>query len=245
MGSARGSRRGVVRGLVGGMVAVVFALTLASPTAAAPYEPNDTIASATGPLLAGQTYEASLESASDRDFFYFYVASSTPAQVTPTIKNLGSGPQAASLNATIIDSLGSTLSPVAYFLGAGGEATGATSLGAQKYFLEVRSATEGAGSTNYSLTAVGSQGAFGSYAEIAARCAAGTKAVKTARSRVNRAQSKLQRATARLRQSQFGTPVELRAARKNFRKAKTRTTSAQRKLKAKRSLLQPWCGVPQ
>jgi hypothetical protein len=227
------------------VIAVVLALTLSSPSAAAPYEPNDTIASATGPLLTGQTYEASLESATDRDFFYFYVTSPTPAQVTPTIKNLGNGPQAASINVTIVDFVGSALSPVAYYLSAGGEATGAASLGVQKYFLEVRPATEGAGSTSYSLAAAGSQGAFGSYAEIAARCAAGMEAVKTARSRVNRAQSKLHRATARLRQSRFGTPVELRAARKSFRKAKARTTGAQRTLKAKRSLLQPWCSVPQ
>jgi hypothetical protein len=235
----------VRRGLVGWLVAVVLTLTFASPSTAAPYEPNDSILAAAGPLVIGQTYEAALDTASDRDFFYFYVTSRSASIVSPTIRNLGSGDRAASLNAAIVDSLGSPLDAFAYFLGAGGQATAGGSLIPQKYFLEVRSATEGTNTTTYSITPGGGKGAFGPYSAIASRCASGTTAVETAQRQLRRAQARLQRASARLRQALYLSATERHRARLGFRDARTKVREKREALKDARKLLRPWCSIPQ
>jgi hypothetical protein len=64
-------------------VVLVGALLIAAPADAA--EPNNDFATATGPLNAGQTLNASLEEATDVDFHFFYVPD--PTQVTVTTLN--------------------------------------------------------------------------------------------------------------------------------------------------------------
>ena len=64
-------------------VALVGALLSAAPSEAA--EPNNDFATATGPINAGQTFNSSLEEATDVDFHFFYVPD--PTQVTVTTLN--------------------------------------------------------------------------------------------------------------------------------------------------------------
>jgi len=64
-------------------VAIVGALLAAAPSDAA--EPNNDFATATGPINAGQNFNASLEEATDVDFQFFYVPDT--AQVTVTTLN--------------------------------------------------------------------------------------------------------------------------------------------------------------
>jgi hypothetical protein len=230
--------------LVAGLLAMSLVLTLAQAVQAAPYEPNDTILSAAGPVVFDQTWDAALETASDKDFFYFYVTSPKPASIAVTIRNLGSS-DAGGLNATIVDSTGAPVAALAYFLRGGEEATVTTALEPQKYFIEVGSAAAGPGSIVYSFTGGGGEGAFGSYAQIAERCSKGVTAIKHARRRLTRAQGKLQRAKARLRQSAYGTPSERAMARTKYRGTKGRVVARRKELHSARALVRPWCSIPQ
>ena len=239
------SPRRACRRIAAGFITTALALVIATSAAAAPYEPNDSISAAAGPLVLGQTYEASLETQNDRDFYYFYVSSPSEPLVAPTIKNLGSGPQAASVAATIVDSEDSPIDAFAYFLGAGSEATASKALAPQKYFIEVRSSSESQASTTYSLTPGGGRGAFGPYSAISSRCKKGTAAVRTARHRLSRAQARLQRASARLHQAPYLGASERQRVQLAHRRAKIEVTDKRKALGQARKLLQPWCSIPQ
>jgi hypothetical protein len=226
--------------------ALVSALAFASSAAAAaPYEPNDSVLAAAGPLASGQTYAAALETPSDRDFFYFYVTSSRPAKVALTARNLGGGTDASGLNVAIVDSLDNPIDAFAYALANGKEATGSKDLGPGKYFVEVRSVEGSSGGISYSLSPGGAAGAFGPYAQIAAHCASVTKVANAARRALNRAQSKLQRAVARVQRSIFSDHATRQAAYAAKRKAKAQVTAKRKALKAARKSLAPWCSIPQ
>lgn len=62
------------------MVVTAVGLALFCSTALAvgtdAYEPNDSAATAVGPLVGGQLYQGSINSTLDRDYFYFYTAGS-------------------------------------------------------------------------------------------------------------------------------------------------------------------------
>ena len=62
------------------------ATALITPGAAGAAEPNNDFATATGPLTAGQVFKASLETATDNDFQFFYLPDTTT--VTVTTKNM-------------------------------------------------------------------------------------------------------------------------------------------------------------
>lgn len=214
-----------------------------SLAAEAPYEPNDTMLSAAGPLAIDQTYVAALETSSDRDFFFFYVTSANAAQVVLTVKNLGGGTKVSNLGVRILDSSATPVGAFAYAVGEGEGRTAAVTLKPQKYFIEVAPG-EGYGDT-YSLTAGGGDGAFGLYSRIAARCANATAAVEAARTGLGRARAKLQRATARLRRTRYGTHNARESARTVYREAKARLTAKRKALKAAAGAQQPWCSIPQ
>lgn len=60
-------------------------LSLVSPTVAAPYEPNDTFLQAVGPLVGGQSYDATLENTPDEDFFFFNVSGQRQLDIAVTL----------------------------------------------------------------------------------------------------------------------------------------------------------------
>lgn len=222
---------------------LLFALVFAPGLRAAqgPYEPNDALANATGPLAGGQAYTGAIESQGDLDYFFFYVTAAAEAQVTLTVRNLGGGAGVSNIDAMILDSSATPVGGLSY-VNRGKEKTATLALRPQKYFVEVRS-SEGFGDA-YSLTG-GGGGAFGSYETIAARCAAGTAAVARAQTGLTRAQAKLQRATARLRRSLYGTRQARKTARAVYRKARARVTAKKDALKAAKASQKPWCSIPQ
>jgi hypothetical protein len=72
---------------------VVAALTLclsAPALASGPYEPNDSIVTAT-PLIGGQDYNAAIETANDQDLFALYIVGSEPLDITVTNTNPAGG----------------------------------------------------------------------------------------------------------------------------------------------------------
>jgi hypothetical protein len=222
------------------LVALGLSGVLPASSQAAPYEPNDSLPSAAGPLASGQTYEAALETPTDKDIFYFYATSPAAAQATLVIRNLGAA-GAAGLEASILDTRGNVVDPLAYFLAGGHETTATFALEPQKYFLEI---STGSG-VETTFTPGGEAGAFGPYSDVASRCAARSAVVASAERTVRRAQGKLQRATARLRQSRLGTAAERRAARASHRRARAQVRRREAALKNARARLHPWCFIAQ
>lgn len=78
-----GNIRRVLLGAACAIAALGATLVLAPVANAA--EPNNDFATATGPLTAGQAFNASLETADDADFQFFYIPDT--ATVTVTVKN--------------------------------------------------------------------------------------------------------------------------------------------------------------
>jgi hypothetical protein len=229
--------------LLGCFITLSLTSVLAPGAAATPgaYEPNDTILSAAGPLANHQSYETSLETENDKDFFYFYVTSpSTP--VTLSLRNLGGAPVLAYVGVSILDASGVPVG-TAKDIQEGAEGTVALTLEPQKYFVEVFSSLDyGA---NYSLETGGGEGAFGPYGSIFSRCAAAHKASATAHNGLTSAEAKLQRATARVRRSLYSNRAARRSAQTVYRKAKVRVVKKRSALEAARRSQQPWCSIPQ
>jgi hypothetical protein len=223
------------------LAALSWAASPAPPAigAAAPYEPNDSLPAAAGPLTAGSLYSAGLETASDRDFFFFYVTSPGAARVELGVHNLGSS-KASGIDVTIFDVSATAIAAQTFI--RGGESTVLPAeLEPQKYFAEV-SSSEGSGDS-YSLTAGGSPGAFGPYSQIAERCTSARAAVARSAVGLSRAKSKLQRTTARLRRSRYAQPSARRRAQAEHDKAKHRVSAQRRALDAARKGRWPWCSI--
>lgn len=227
------------------LLALAGASLLAAPLshAADPYEPNDSSASAAGPLLLGGSYAASLERENDRDYFFFYMTSPAESPAELTVTNLGDGDLTAELDVTVFNSTETSLVSQSY-IAVNRSGTLSTSLAAGKYFVAIGGRI-GAGTTNYGLSVTGGPGAFAPYAEIAARCANATKSKATAATALHRAEAKLQRTTARLRRSRYGTSNARQSARRANRKARTRLKSAKRKVEAVTERQGLWCSTPQ
>jgi hypothetical protein len=226
--------------------ALIFAAPLVSTgvaSAAGPFEPNNTLAEAAGPLLLSGTYDAATEGSSDKDFYYFYVTSAPSARIELTIKNLG-GLNAPPLNASIVDGLGTVIDGFAYLVQPGAEATSSIDLAPQKYFLEVEPTySANSTATTYSLVAGGNGGAFGPFAQIEAKCASARTQATAAKRKLRRAQARLQRATARLRRSALGTAAAHRDASSNYQHAKAQTKKKRNALRATAKTQDPWCGI--
>src|SRR4051794_3399831 len=82
----------VLCALVALFLGFLTALLLASDRVDAqnePYEPNDTVAQAFGPLSGGMLYKAGFEKDNDEDWFYFYTAG--PAVITVTVTDATPG----------------------------------------------------------------------------------------------------------------------------------------------------------
>jgi hypothetical protein len=218
---------------------LVFAVVA---VAAGPDKSDDSVLEATGPVGLNQTYLAGIEEPGDRDFFYFYVTSVAGSQVSLSIKNLGGGTESSDIDVTILDSSSTPVLGLAY-IRKGEERVATVRLKPQKYFIEV-APNEGYGDS-YSLTAGGSPGAFGPYAQINSRCSAASASVKRLHAGLEAARARLQRATGRLRRARYDTAEVRNAARSDFRKAKARLAAEQKALGVAASSKSPWCFIPQ
>jgi hypothetical protein len=221
-------------------IAAALASLPGSASAGASYEPNDTVFSASGPLMINQAYAAALESASDKDFFFFYVTAPGPTQTALTIENLAGGTLDSDIDVTVLDSTATPVGGVA-FLRKGEFRSTTLELDTGKYFVEI-SQNQGSGDA-YRLTTSGSSGAFGPYSAIAGRCATATARLEAAESALRRADAKLQRSLNRLRRSRYAGESARRSARALYRRARSRAGSRKRDLRAARRSLSPWCAI--
>ncbi len=159
-----------------------------------------------------------------------------------TVANLGGGEKASDIDATILDSTSTPVSGLA-FIGDGEARTATLDLEPGKYFIEV-AANEGFGDA-YRLTPGGGPGAFGTYGQIAGRCAAATTAASAARAKLGRAAAKLQRTIARVHRSRYGTRMARAGARAAHRKARVRFRAERLALKEANESQRPWCFIAQ
>lgn len=220
---------------------IVAPATLRAQTAP---EPNDTVSSATGPLIAGQAQTATFEAMNDRDFFFFHVTADESVRGTLTVENLGGSAQPLSeIDVRVVDGFGVYAGADLLYIRGGESRTSTFTLGPGKYFVEAVT-REGYGDT-YRLTPGGDEGAFGEYADIAARCAAATASVNTLRNGLAKAKAKLRRAVGRVRRSRYASRKARQAARSLRTAAKARVASKRRALQAATGERKPWCFIPQ
>jgi hypothetical protein len=215
---------------------------VSATAAAGPYEPNDAIPTAAGPLALGQTYAGGIETGGDKDFFSFYVTARAPAPVTIAIKDLGGGNGLSDLDAAIVNPLGTAISSLPY-IGDGEERTTTVALPPQKYYLEVWS-NEGFGDS-YSFSTGGIAGAFGPYSQIAGRCSTATKAATAAQAKLSRAETRLQRATSLVRRSRYASPKVRARAHAQKHRARAQVRALRVELREATASQQPWCSIPQ
>ena len=82
---ARVARRPRTCAALTGAVALLAAVGAVPASAAGPFEPNDNIGQAYGPLTGAADYSAALESQSDRDYYLFYATSQAQLDIAFTV----------------------------------------------------------------------------------------------------------------------------------------------------------------
>lgn len=231
------------------LIATVFLTFLSAGPASAqpPYEPNDSILTGYGPLANNSSYTAALETGNDKDYYYLYVTTSSTAQLTFTVTNLGGGvgPE-PEIRAYLADSHGDYEETIGSYIEVSDYATKAVTLGAGKYFVVVENdCCSSAYGESYKLQTSGTDGAFGDYATIANNCAAATVPVSTYQSQLATAEAKLRKAEARARQLRYARKRSVRRkARAKVRHTKEVVRAEKASLKAAEAGQKPWCFIP-
>ncbi len=225
------------------VILLVTMLALGAANAGAdPYEPNNSTLEAAGPLVANQGYTADLSPGEDRDFYFLHVTSRAAATVELSVANTGGGALGSDIDVAILDASATPLSAQA-FIREGETRTVQATLDPGKYYVEV--ASNGNSGDTYLLSPGGGDGAFGPYAQIAARCAQASDRLAAAKAGLREAEGRLQRAVARRRRSRYAGPEAHKHARLAQARARSQVNSARRKLRVATSSLTPWCSIPQ
>jgi hypothetical protein len=227
-----------------GLTVVALLFVALAPTAHAalpPYEPNDSVPQAWGPLLAGQSYGADLQ-AGDRDYFYFYVTAQNAPPAEVTLLNLGGGSGESTIDLSIVDSLESPIASQAFIRHLERRSLTAP-LEPGKYYVEVTS-NQSFGDS-YTLSAGTAAGSFGPYAPIAARCGSAQVTLVRARRALSKAKGRYQRSVARRRRSRNASPPARRRARRAQAKGRSNLADARHRLAAANAALMPWCSISQ
>jgi hypothetical protein len=224
---------------------VLLALDGGTASAQPPYEPNDSLLTAYGPLANNSAYTATDDTVNDVDYYYFYVTTMSTAQLTFKVTNLGGGSGYHDLYASVDDSHGGYITGIASELEAADYATKSVTLEAGKYYLKVEGGGSGYGD-NYEFTTSGTDGAFGEYGAIAAQCAAATGPVATYQAQLATAEASLRRAEARLHRVHYrGTRRAKRRASAKYHHVKEVVGAEKASLKAAEAGQKPWCYIPQ
>jgi hypothetical protein len=231
--------------LVAAVCLGVSALAAGAAFAEPPYEPNDTILTAAGPLAINQTYTAGIETENDVDYFYFYVTGPTAAQVTITLTSLGGSLHSSEFSGEIDNSEGYGVAGFGYVDSEAGKySTKSVTLEPGKYFVEVKAA--GGYGESYKFTTTGTGGAFGSYATIAAQCQAAMGPVGQYQSQLATAEVSLKKATAKERKyGEARNPKVRKKVRNRYTHVKTVVTAEKASLKTAEKAESPWCFIPQ
>jgi hypothetical protein len=228
------------------LLALGMLLGLAGGHASAqpPYEPNDSLLTAFGPLANNSTYKATDDTENDVDYYYFYVTTSSTAQLTFKITNLGGGDRYADIYASVTNSHGSYITGVASELEAADYATKSITLQAGKYYLEVKGS--GGYGESYEFTTSGTDGAFGEYGVIAGQCAAATAPVSLYQAQLATAEAALKKAEARQRKLRYrGTRRAKRRAHAKYLHVREVVAAEKASLKTAEEGQKPWCYIPQ
>ena len=128
-------RRNILRSLIAVCAAVAALVGATTASASGPYEPNDTLAQAEGPLVGGQTYTAVIENETDVDWYYFYVNGQRQMNIALTAVSSGCSGRSQYL----YDADGKSLGSFGGHLGSSGTTNHMrfTSAGAALYFLKI------------------------------------------------------------------------------------------------------------
>jgi hypothetical protein len=237
------NRRGLAFAALLTVASVCCSIQSPRATAAGPFEPNDTISSAAGPLGKDRTYTAALEAVDDRDFYFFYAASKSDTQVSLTVRNDGGGTQSSEFDVRVVNAVGTFVGGDLAYIIKGEGRTSAFSLKPGKYFLEVV-AKEGSGDA-YSISTAGSEGAFADYGLISSRCEAADASVRARRDGLERAEARLERAVGRIRRTRYASLHARKAARAGYARAKAGVAAKRRALRAAIRSRAPWCFIPE
>lgn len=214
------------------VASALLGLLVAAPGAGA-VEPNEDFATATGPLVAGTPFKASLETINDIDFQFFYLPETTQLSVT-TINETTKRGGAADRGRTIVSSLlrgrkGKLPLPLAgteRTLAPGKRATVKISLVPGKYFIPIGRASNGAtpeANVPFRIE-IGPVGSTTSSFEIfERRC-------RDAQSKVSRIKSSKQRTAERLAKAKRGDAPDskVRALEQKLRSKRAKIAEAQR-----------------
>jgi hypothetical protein len=230
------------------LVALLMCI-VAVPSAGAvqtPFESNDTLATAFGPLAVNQTYTAATETTNDKDYYYFYVTSPSSSQVQLTLRDLGGGPLSdGGTSLSLQDAHGATVATTISATRNGSNFNNlAITLPAGKYYIFVQPTAVGYGDT-YSIATGGTDGAFDAYTAIAAQCATATNSVNVAQGKLSKATLELKKAKARVTRSQHKPKAARRAAARAESRARQAVAAANDALKAATDGQRPWCFIPQ
>jgi len=199
--------------VAGTALLLVLCLAPATATAAGEFEPNDDSETAYGPLAAGVTYAATLESGEDFDYYYFYVTGRGASPVAITITNTtadGDG-----LFAELLDADEAPLDET-YVPGEDFDVFEAD-LEPGLYYLALQTELFEQFDETYEIRAEGGAGAFASQAEVQAQCRKGTAAVSQAKAALVRAKKRLRRVI-----KNRGSRKAKAAARRAIRTARAR-----------------------
>ncbi|HEX5989375.1 MAG TPA: hypothetical protein VFY75_04085 [Solirubrobacterales bacterium] len=234
---------GTKRLAVAAIAALLMLFAADRASAQPPFEPNDSLLTAAGPLANNTTYTAADETENDVDYFYFYVTTPSTAQLTFTLTNLGGGFSEPYVWGEITESHGYEIAELESVRAANYDTT-SISLEAGKYYFRVQGGS-GYGAS-YKFTTSGTDGAFGDFAAIAARCAAATGPVNTYQSQLATAQANLRRAQARWNKVRYSRNRKAkRRARAKLQRTKETVAAEKQSLKAAEAGQKPWCFIPQ
>lgn len=227
-------------------VASIGAMILLSASTAGadgPFEPNNDVNEAAGPIIGGQPLQAGFESDNDKDVYFFYVGAAADADAELTVENLGGGTNPyAQMEARVIDSSRNYVGGNFAYIRPGEARAESFTVQPGKYFVEVLPVGGGGGS--YQLLPGSGDGVFIEYAPIASRCAAASAKVTTLRAQLGRLNTKLQRAISRLRRSTYSDQKVRTQARSHYLTLKARVRAKRRAVRIAARAKSPWCLIP-
>lgn len=192
-GGIKGSRLWLML-VIGAALVAVPATAPPAARAVAPFEPNDSYITATGPISAGTTYTGAFETSNDLDYFYFYVPQLTQLQFRTT----NTTPKDTYICSRIVHQLPSELDSVdggSLSVNDGESKTGAVTLEPGKYYYVIE--CPGAIGETYSFS-LGPAGVTSTYEPFALACAAAHPAVVSSAGELAKAKAKLKSAKQRL-----------------------------------------------
>lgn len=222
-------------------LSLVVAAALLVPATGTATEPDDSFATATGPLTAGQTLKGSLETINDADFNFFYIPNTANVTVTTinSAKKAGKGPSGKTIVSSLLRArrgkLPVPLADTQRTLGPGKKAAVKVTLVPGKYFVPIGHAatkTDPAAGVPYQIK-IGPVGSTTtSYEIFDRRC-------KDAKSKVLRIESSKRKTGDRLRKAR-----RHRASNQTIRKLQGKLRSKRGKLQEAHRVKRIVCSVP-